>query len=220
MGLLLLLLGPTIMIFMGLQVFSSVPLTFVLFYGWLFLVPVVNMRFVQKNTWGETAKALGLSGNRRNSYLGIASGLIFGLSIILSGYFFHTSLFDLANLGDLLSRWGFSGNLVTGLILVLIGINPLLEEIYWRGYLYQKLEGRWGSRVTILLTSLFYSLYHLLSVIPLFNWPYNLLAMLPVFLAGVFWGYMRMVSRTLVGSIFSHILGDCGIIGVYLLFIK
>lgn len=208
------------MIFVGLQVFSSVPLTFALFYGWLFLVPVGEMVFIRRKTWMQTAQAFGLTGRRKNSYFGIASGLFFGLAIVLAGYFSHTLLFDQADIENLLNRWGFSGNLITGLILVLIGINPFLEEIYWRGYVYCKLKGRWGSRLAILLTSLFYSLYHLLSVIPLFNWPYNLIVMLPVFMAGIIWGYMRLVSGSLVGSILSHILADCGIIGVYLLFIK
>lgn len=208
------------MIFLGLQVFSSVPLTFALFYGWLFLVPVGEMLLIQKHTWRQTLKSLGLTVRKRNSYWGIALGILFGLTIMSAGYFFHTFLFNSVDLEKLLNQWGFSGNLVPGLILVLIGINPLLEEVYWRGYMVQKFKGKWGSRAIILLTSLFYSLYHLLSVIPLFNWPYNVMVMFPVFLAGVIWGYMRMTGQSLAGSIFSHVLADCGIMGVYLLFLR
>ncbi|NQF15733.1 CPBP family intramembrane metalloprotease [Brevibacillus sp. HB1.3] len=216
----LLFLGPTLMIFLGLQVMSSVPVTFLLFYGWLFAVPFVDMIVLKGNTWRDTFRQMGLRINRPNMYHGIWTGLLFFLIMIVAGYFFHSALFDKDDLQILLVQWDFSGNLVVWLILVLLVINPFLEEIYWRGYLFKKLEGRRTKRTMILLTSLFYSLYHFLSIIPLFSWPYNIAMILPVFLAGMIWGYMRDKSNSLMGSIVSHILADSGIMAVYLLFLK
>ena len=37
-----LLVGPTIMIYLGLIVFKNVPITFLLFYGWLLAVPLID----------------------------------------------------------------------------------------------------------------------------------------------------------------------------------
>ncbi|MBG9943797.1 type II CAAX endopeptidase family protein [Brevibacillus formosus] len=216
----LLFLGPTIMIFLGLQVMSSVPVTFLLFYGWLFAVPFVDMIVLKRNTWRDTFRQIGLGTNRSNMYHGILTGLLSFFTIIVAGYFFHSFLFDKDELQNLLVQWDFSGNLVVWLILVLLVINPFLEEIYWRGYLFKKLDGKQTKRTMILLTSLFYSLYHFLSIIPLFSWPYNIAMILPVFLAGMIWGYMRHKSNSLMGSIVSHILADSGIMAVYLLFLK
>jgi membrane protease YdiL (CAAX protease family) len=62
-------------------------------------------------------------------------------------------------------------------------------------------------------------LYHFLSVIPLFAWPYNVFMVVPVFAAGLIWGYMRARSDAVAGGIVSHILADGGIMAVYLLFL-
>lgn len=220
MNLVLLFLGPTLMIFLGLQVMSSVPLTFLLFYGWLFAVPAVEWFVIRRKTRKETFRQMGLVFNRKNVYHGVATGLLFFLTILLAGYFFHSFLFDHDDLQALLADWQFSGDLVIWLILVLLVINPFLEEIYWRGYFLKKLEGKRSVRAILLLTSLFYSLYHFLSIIPLFSWPYNIMMVVPVFIAGMIWGYMRFKSNSLVGSIVSHILADAGIMAVYILFLR
>lgn len=220
MNLVLLFLGPTLMIFLGLQVMSSVPLTFLLFYGWLFAVPAVEWFVIRRKTRKETFRQMGLVFNRKNVYHGVATGLLFFLTILLAGYFFHSFLFDHDDLQALLADWQFSGDLVIWLILVLLVINSFLEEIYWRGYFFKKLEGKRSVRAMLLLTSLFYSLYHFLSIIPLFSWPYNIMMVVPVFIAGMIWGYMRFKSNSLVGSIVSHILADAGIMAVYILFLR
>lgn len=220
MNLVLLFLGPTMMIFLGLQVMSSVPLTFLLFYGWLFAIPFVELIVLKKNTWTAALRQVGFVAHRPNMVQGILTGLLFFMAIVLGGYFFHSYLFDKEDLQHVLTQWSFSGNLVVWLILVLLLINPFLEEIYWRGFLANKLEGKWKRPTILLLTSFFYTLYHFLSVIPLFNWPYNIAMVIPVFVAGLIWGLMRYKSKSLLGSIASHILADAGIMAVYLLFLR
>jgi membrane protease YdiL (CAAX protease family) len=44
--------------------------------------------------------------------------------------------------------------------------------------------------------------------------------MIPVFLAGMIWGYMRSTSNSVAGSIVSHILADAGIMAVYVWFLN
>ncbi|MGG1663539.1 CPBP family intramembrane glutamic endopeptidase [Brevibacillus sp. NRS-1366] len=219
MTILLLLLGPTLLIFLGLQVIGSVPVTFLLFYSWLFLVPLADFYFVKKGSRRDILHSLGIHLHRKNVLLGLAFGAVFLLCILIVGSFFHTVFFDKNDLLQLLARWNFSGNLIAGLIAILMLVNPILEEVYWRGYMHQKLSGKHKPGAVILMTALFYSLYHFLSVVPLFAWPYNVLMVVPVFLAGVIWGYMRQQQHSLVGSIISHILADVGIMGIYLLFI-
>lgn len=219
MNLALLFLGPTMMIFLGLQVMSSVPLTFLLFYGWLFAVPFVELIVLKRNTLSGALRQMGFVAHRSNMVQGILTGLFFFMTIVLGGYFFHSFLFDKEDLQHVLIQWSFSGDLVVWLILVLLLINPFLEEIYWRGYLANKLEGKWSKPNILLLTSFFYTLYHLLSVIPLFKWPYNFAIVIPVFVAGLIWGWMRYKSKSLLGSIASHILADAGIMAVYLIFL-
>lgn len=209
------LLGPTLMIFIGLTQFESVPITFVLFYSWLLIFPLVTtfksielkktFRLTFKN--GFSSKAV---------IYGIVSG-VFGLSTIFASVsLLQNYLFNVSQLKELLVSWHFSGSNVWGLILILLVINPFLEELYWREFMHVRLLPVFGDRKTIFVTSFFYSLYHLLSLIPMFEMPFSLIAAVPVFLAGLLWGYFRIKFKTMVASLISHVLADLGIVFVYL----
>ncbi|MDF2678896.1 MAG: putative rane-bound metalloprotease [Brevibacillus sp.] len=220
MTLFFLLLGPTMMLFFGLQIGSNVPLAFLLFYGWLALVPVFDFLLLKKMSLQDALHQVGFVCDRKNALVGSATGICFFLFIVTGGYLFHSVLFDRASLSQLLVKWQFTGDVTGWLIAILVFLNPLLEELYWRGYLLHKLTGRHKARTAIFLAAFFYSLYHLLSVIPLFSAPYNVMMVVPVFAAGLFWGYLRNRQRSLFGSIISHMLADAGIMTVYLLFLS
>nr|WP_269750115.1 CPBP family intramembrane glutamic endopeptidase [Planococcus lenghuensis] len=72
-----------------------------------------------------------------------------------------------------------------------------------------------GPAIAIAITAVFYTLYHLLSVIPIFEAGFSLIAVLPVLLAGLFWGYVRQKTGSLSAVIISHALSDLGIMCVY-----
>ncbi|TLS36933.1 CPBP family intramembrane glutamic endopeptidase [Pseudalkalibacillus caeni] len=206
MKFLIYLIGPTAMIFTGLQIFSSIPLTFLVFYGWLIAVPLIN----KEGRFYEKGNSVG-----RSLLIGLVSGFIFFLFIVGGLNWLHGYFIDIDYLADLLDQWGFSGNGVILLVLVLLVINPILEEFYWREFMHVKLKSKFTAFHTVWITSFFYALYHFLSVIPMFERPLNIVAVLPVFIAGVFWGYIREKTGTIIGTIVSHALGDLGIMFVY-----
>lgn len=209
------LLGPTLMIFIGLTQFESVPITFVWFYTWLLIIPLVA---IFKST--DLKKTLILSFingfSSKVVFYGIISGVISLFAIFTLVSLLQNYLFDIGQLKELLVSWNFSGTNVWGLILILLVINPLLEELYWREFMHVRLLPVLGDRKTIFVTSFFYSLYHLLSLIPMFEMPFSLIAAVPVFLAGLLWGYFRIKFKTMVASVISHVLADLGIVFVYL----
>ncbi|KGP71268.1 CPBP family intramembrane glutamic endopeptidase [Pontibacillus yanchengensis] len=200
-------LAPAFMILVGLHVFSNVVLTFMLFYGWLLAIPL----FQQK---GEGA-FLGWKWSTSNVVIGIGTGLLFFVFIFGGMYWLHSYFIDLEKLNRLLEEWGFSGSGVIGLILVLLIINPVLEEMYWRGFMHERLNRNFRVWQTILFTSFFYTLYHFLSILPMFEYPFNIIAVLPVFIAGVLWGYIREWTGSIVAAVVSHALGDLGVMCVY-----
>ncbi|RDI45451.1 CPBP family intramembrane glutamic endopeptidase [Falsibacillus pallidus] len=207
----ILLLGPTLMIFIGLNLAGNILLTFSLFYGWLFLVPFLNRKISSENKLVPSKK--------KSAAAGIISGILCMLLIFGSCSIFLNTLFDVENLRNVLNKWDFSGRNAAWLVLILIFINPFLEENYWRSYMMEKLKNKAGSGIAILITSAFYSLYHLLSLLPMMEWPYNFIAVLPVFAAGLLWGYFRNRYQSLIAPIISHILADFGIMLVYLIWI-
>lgn len=77
MKLLLLLCGPAVMILIGLQGVGSVPVTFVLFYSWLLLVPLVDMLLRKEKKLSQAMRDCGLVFRRKNMYSGMSTGIFF-----------------------------------------------------------------------------------------------------------------------------------------------
>ncbi|MFJ7934527.1 CPBP family intramembrane glutamic endopeptidase [Sporosarcina sp. NPDC096371] len=210
----ILLVGPTAMIFLGLIIFKSVLITFALFYGWLLIVPLFSsIRTTQPKM------NLHKQFSRQSIGIGLISGLISLLAIYGAVTLLKETVFDLAALRQLLMDWNFTGNHVVWLVLILIFINPFLEELYWREFMYKLLETKTSITKTVVITSAFYSLYHLVSLVFIFTFPFNFIAVLPVFLAGLLWGYLRYKLQSITAPIISHILADLGIMLVYLTYI-
>ncbi len=207
----LLLAGPTVMIFWGLIICESVLITFALFYGWLLFVPLFSS-IRNKQEKFNLKKHI----SRQSSSIGFFSGLICLTAIFVAVTLLKDTVFDLSDLRQLLIDWNFTGDNVIWLVLVLIFINPILEELYWREFMYNHLVSKASGTKTIVITSFFYSLYHLVSLISIFTFPFNVIAVIPVFLAGLLWGYFRHKSHSITAPIISHILADLGIMLVYL----
>lgn len=201
------LLGPTVMIFIGLQMFENLLITFVLFYGWLFFVPLLS----------EEPLRIGLASHllKRSVMIGSMSGIIFFLFVFLSLYGLHQYFIDIRALQSLLVKWGFSGYGIIGFLLVFVFVNPILEEVYWRGFVFERLSRSENSKKVIVVTALFYTLYHFLSVMPMFQSGMNLLVILFVFIGGLYWGYMRDKIGSIIGTILCHAFADLGIVCVY-----
>ncbi|PZE21032.1 CPBP family intramembrane metalloprotease [Paenibacillus xerothermodurans] len=212
-------LAPTAMLLLGWNILHSVPVTFLLFYGFLLSVPFIELMLYNRRTFGEACAEFAVEFKSRNMLYGVIAGIIFMFVITGTLSLLQEQFFDQDELRALLLEWHFSGAYVIALATVLIVINPFLEEIYWRGYMLSKLRRTMGIMNAILITSICYSLYHLFLLVPMFHWPFNVLAVIPVFIAGVFWGWLRHKSDSLLGSIVSHILADVGIMLVYFKFL-
>ncbi|WP_180994424.1 CPBP family intramembrane glutamic endopeptidase [Bacillus sp. Marseille-P3661] len=210
-----LLLVPTIMIYVGLQLLSNIFITFLLFYCWLLIVPLLEKKKTKFILLGS------IRGDSKNIFsVGILSGLL-SLSFVFGGLLLlHPSIIDVDHIQSILDEWGFTGRAVIGLIIILLVVNPILEEVYWRSFMYQKLKAGMKAIYANLITSFFYTLYHLLIVIPIFQMPLRAIAVISVFLAGIFWGYLREKTNSIIGSIISHLLADLGIICAYWFIIR
>lgn len=206
----LLLIMPTGLIYIGLSVIQNILITFILFYGWLLFIPLFITFWKKPNR-----PSLRLFFNSKNLLVGIISGLICLVAIYGFVVFFRSSIIDLVQLRQQLAKWDFSGAKVILLILVLIWINPILEEFYWREFMYGRIFPKVGNMLAIMITSVFYALYHFIVVMEIFSFPFNILVVIPVFLAGVMWGIFRIKLNSLAAPIISHSLADIGIMLVY-----
>ena len=96
---------------------------------------------------------------------------------------------------------GESPWLLTGLMLFLIG--PA-EEIFWRGYVQQKLSERWNANKGLIVTTLIYALVHAGSC--------NFMLTMAALVAGAAWGVLyRFFPERFSAIIISHALWDVAV---------
>jgi len=80
--------------------------------------------------------------------------------------------------------------------LLLFFITGPGEEIFWRGFLQDRLMRRWGDFSGYLITTIIYAGVHV------FSW--NLVLILAALVAGSFWGLLYLWKRDLLIQITSH----------------
>ena len=82
------------------------------------------------------------------------------------------------------------------IFLLLFFITGPGEEIFWRGFLQDRLMERWGKFTGYLMTTAFYAGVHI------FSW--NPMLILAALVAGAFWGLLYLWKRDLLVQITSH----------------
>ena len=96
---------------------------------------------------------------------------------------------------------GESAWLLTVLMLFLIG--PA-EEIFWRGYVQQKLQSRWNPNIGFVVTTAIYALVHASSC--------NFMLTMAAMIAGFVWGLLyRFFPERFSAIIISHALWDVAV---------
>jgi hypothetical protein len=80
---------------------------------------------------------------------------------------------------------------VTGLVLV--GLGPLLEEVFFRGALYRPLRKRYGAGGIVIVTAALFAVAHA-------QWQ----VFLPIFLVGASVGFLRAASGSLLPGVLLH----------------
>lgn len=96
---------------------------------------------------------------------------------------------------------GESPWLLTALMLFLIG--PA-EEIFWRGYVQEKLQQKWNPNTGFVVTTAIYALVHAASC--------NFMLVMAALVAGAAWGLLyRFFPQKFFSIILSHALWDVAV---------
>jgi hypothetical protein len=85
------------------------------------------------------------------------------------------------------------------LSIIAVSFGPLMEELFFRGFLYPVLERRTGVAWAVMLTALPFGLIHL----PQYAWAWS--AALVVFLVGVVCGVVRAATKSVGASFLVHV---------------
>jgi uncharacterized protein len=214
------LLGP-VAIFVGLILFKNVFITFLLFHGLVCLgIPFINLFVIKKLDFQALKKSIGFIKNVDAIKIGLLSGVISLITIILFFLLFKNSVININEITTLLSSWNIKKNHILLLLFIMIFANSVVEEIYWRGYIFSRMQNNFNALNTIIISSLFYASYHFITTANLFSIPIGVFFTIIIYCAGLFWGWLKNKYESLYAPIISHFLADLAIMIIYLVFIQ
>ena len=92
------------------------------------------------------------------------------------------------------------------LSLVFVIVNPVMEELFWRQYLLERLK--WKNWVKIIYSTILFSLSH-----PLMWGIFSItirskIMVMPLLIMGILWGSVYLKTKTLRHCIIAHLLVD------------
>jgi membrane protease YdiL (CAAX protease family) len=93
------------------------------------------------------------------------------------------------------------------IFLLLLSITGPGEEIYWRGFIQEKLMSRFGLRNGYVLAAALYASVHV--------WSFNFMLIGAAAVAGIFWGAIYLYTRNLIPLVICHALWSAFIFTVY-----
>lgn len=121
--------------------------------------------------------------------------LIFYIGNIISGYIIP---FKDAQISSVYGNKAQGSLKVIGLVLFFI-VGPG-EEIYWRGFIQNLFEKKFGENKGYIIASTLYTAAHLVTG--------NLMLIIAALVCGFYWGYIYKKEKSLIPVIISHALWD------------
>ena len=94
-------------------------------------------------------------------------------------------------------------------------VNSLVEEFFFRGYIFYTLEKR-SYKLAIIVSSLLWSIYHVIIFITLFDIWTVLFTIVGLFIIGVLLAYINKFGKSFINSWIVHIFADIGCVVVLL----
>jgi hypothetical protein len=154
----------------------------------LYLVPVIVILAIRRVPW----KSLGFRSFDKR-VLGIGCGLLVGAYMIIVVHNLIMSYIGFITQGEAIFQ--FFGRLENPLAFILVGVvmAPVIEEIFFRGFLFNGFRQHLGWNKAALLSALFFSLAHL-----------QLVTLIPTFILGYLLAYLFHKSNSLWPGIILH----------------
>lgn len=203
-----------------LTILKNVIIVFVLYYlGICIAVPMIDLLVFKKLSFKDSLNFLGFSkaNSRKSVLIGFAHGIMFFI-ITVGGFFIFKDAFVSSDVVKSLSNWGITGSDKWIVFLLMVLFNGIIEEVFWRGYTFSKIDSVLSQWPKIVLVTAFYTSYHLATILTFFNLSLISVQMiLAVFIAGLVWGWMRINYRNSWASTIGHALATFGYMLVYIL---
>lgn len=202
-------------IFLGLLVFHSIIITFILFHVVTCLgIPVFHGLWEHRlrENWQELTNTQVKRG-RPDLIEGMGSGMILMVGTLSGFYLMIQAGVSVDWIHYVLADWGLTRELLWPVAIYMVVGNSFFEELLWRGFTLERLGRQMTIRTAVMLSSLFYASYHVILGTVLFGWGWGLLFAGLAWILGCYWAYLRLKYHSLSAAWMSHLLVDVGIMG-------
>jgi uncharacterized protein len=185
-------------------------------------VPLIDMAAFRRIGGAGVLERLGLKPiARRDIIAGLAIGAVLGASIWAAFAFLGRNFLRGGDARGVVRSWGVPDNGLAALYLGALVLNGAIEEIFWRGYLHERLAGIRRRWLAVSLPALVFGSQHIFVMSALVRDPLGLtLAMCGIIGAGLFWGFLRERLRGLWASLLSHALVAIAYLSVLYVFVS
>jgi len=137
-----------------------------------------------------TSGFLVLRPDRRNLAISLAIGVGYGLIVVVLMSQFSTGQSMFAKMAE--SSTGLLCVITLALLL------PVIEEVYYRGFLFPVLQNKWGSRVAVIVVTIWFGGIHV------FQNTEDLIAIPVIAVLSAILTIQRCITRSLTPSIITH----------------
>jgi len=145
----------------------------------------------------------------------IGYSILLGLGIylgILAAYFVLKSFIDLSNIMDMLDKKAnvHKGNFIW-IALYISLINSLLEEFFFRGFIFLNLKRIRGRKFAYLVSAFAFSIYHVAIMGSWFNPVLFIVAMIGLFVGALIFNYLNEKEENIYNSWIVHMMANLSI---------
>jgi uncharacterized protein len=173
------------------------------------IIPIIYIKIVKKSNIMEELNLRYLDKNR------FKFGFIFGISsflIVLAAYFIFKGAIDLNGIvSDLQEKNITPANFILIGLYVTLG-NSLLEEFFFRGFIFLNLYNMKKEKLAYLYSSMLFGLYHIGIFKAWFNIWLILLCLVGLITVGFIFNWLNTKSNNFINSWLVHIFADSAII--------
>lgn len=212
LALLLLIPAPSLGVYFGMIAFPDSALGKGLFFlakVWLFALPLVWRKWVDRQSWTWS----------RPQHGGFGIGLLLGLAMSLFIVTMYTTLgqrlLDIGHFRDMMVKIGLANPkiYIVGAV-YWIGVNSVLEEYVWRWFVVEKCQVLLRPHPAILLSALGFTIHHIIALQVYCNGLVTGIAALGIFIGGAAWSWCYVRYQSIWPGYLSHAIVDLAVFGV------
>lgn len=152
-----------------------------------------------------------LKSSKKTILISLSVGIIM-MSLVVIGYFLLRQIIDFSNIPEALENgMGVTKDNFYLVFLYIPIVNAFIEEFFFRNFIHQRFSKALGYKTVIILSAILFAVYHITIMN---NWGSPLviaLAILGLFIVGMFLSYIREKTQSIFPTYVMHSCANIGI---------